>query len=188
MRPSMKEIQHDSPLVDVSSVQQNQKSMYDGMTEQVSAWKLNQAWLRFIVLFKPMNWWPKEEKKNWSGGVRFAIFLFAVVMAFSELIKNLSANLISFGTDSACLMPKYLNINRGMILGLTIGFVMQARRILVTAKTYLTFLTVYSLFLGAIPAIAIVDYGLRKGNIDVVSHYTDKKGTSNAISISRPSH
>lgn len=119
--------------------------------------------------------------KHWSGGVRFAIFLFAFVMAFSEQIKNLSANLISFGADSACLMPKYLNINRGMILGLTIGFVMQPWRILATAKTYLTFLTGYSLFLGAIPAIAVVDYAMRKGNINVLSLYTAKKGRSNAF-------
>jgi NCS1 family nucleobase:cation symporter-1 len=114
--------------------------------------------------------------KHWNGGVRFAIFLFAVIMATSEQIKNLSANLISFGADSACLLPKYLNINRGMILGLTVGFVIQPWHILATATAYLTFLTGYSIFLGAIPAIAVVDYALRKGNIDVLSLYTSKKG------------
>ena len=113
---------------------------------------------------------------NWSGGVRFAIFLFAILMAASEQIKNLSANMISFGADTACLMPKYININRGMVLGLTIGFVIQPWHILATAKAYLTFLTGYSLFLGAIPAIAVSDYVLRKGNVDVLSLYTSNKG------------
>ncbi|KAF9769595.1 hypothetical protein IL306_012984, partial [Fusarium sp. DS 682] len=112
---------------------------------------------------------------NWNGGARFAIFLFAVLMAFSEQVKNLSANLISFGADSACLMPKYLNINRGMILGLTVGFVIQPWRVLATAKAYLTFLSGYSLFLGAIPSIAIADYVLRRGNLDVLSLYTEGK-------------
>lgn len=113
---------------------------------------------------------------NWSGGVRFAIFLFAIVMTISEQVKNLSANLISFGADSACLVPKYLNINRGMIFGLTVGFVIQPWHILATANSYLTFLTGYSLFLGAIPAIAITDYLLRKGNVDILSMYTSHKG------------
>ncbi|KAJ4290350.1 hypothetical protein N0V90_010566 [Kalmusia sp. IMI 367209] len=112
---------------------------------------------------------------NYSGGVRFAIFLFAAIMAISEQIKNLSANLISFGADSACLVPKYLDINRGMIFGLTVGFIIQPWHILATAKSYLTFLTGYSLFLGAIPAIAICDYLLRKGNVDVLSMYTSNK-------------
>ncbi len=85
---------------------------------------------------------------NCNGGARCAIFLFAILMSFSEQVKNLSANLISFGADSACLVPKYLNINRGMILGLTIGFVIQPWHILATARAYLTFLTGYSLFLG----------------------------------------
>lgn len=115
--------------------------------------------------------------KHFTGGVRFAIFLFAVVMATSEQVKNLSANLISFGADSACLLPKYLNINRGMILGLIVGFVIQPWHILATAKSFLTFLTGYSIFLGAIPAIAVTDYILRKGNVDVLSLYTARKGT-----------
>jgi nucleobase:cation symporter-1, NCS1 family len=114
--------------------------------------------------------------KHFTGGVRFAVFLFAIVMATSEQVKNLSANLISFGADSACLLPKYLNINRGMILGLTLGFVIQPWHILATAKSFLTFLTGYSIFLGAIPAIAVTDYVLRKGNVDVLSLYTVKKG------------
>jgi NCS1 family nucleobase:cation symporter-1 len=114
--------------------------------------------------------------ENWNGGVRFAIFLFAITMALSEQVKNLSANLISFGADSACLLPKYLNINRGMIFGLTVGFLIQPWHILATAKAYLTFLTGYSLFLGAIPAIAVADYALRRGNVDVLSLYTSNKG------------
>jgi NCS1 family nucleobase:cation symporter-1 len=114
--------------------------------------------------------------KHFTGGVRFAIFVFAIIMATSEQIKNLSANLISFGADSACLLPKYLNINRGMVLGLTVGFVIQPWHILATAKSFLTFLTGYSIFLGAIPAIAVTDYILRKGNVDVFSLYTSKKG------------
>ncbi|KAF2658052.1 hypothetical protein K491DRAFT_703009 [Lophiostoma macrostomum CBS 122681] len=109
---------------------------------------------------------------NWTSGVRFAIFIFAIIMALSEQVKNLSVNLISFGADSACLVPKYLNINRGMVLGLTISFVIQPWHILATAKSFLTFLTGYSLFLGAIPAIAVADYVLRRGNIDVSSLYT----------------
>ncbi|KAK7217146.1 hypothetical protein V2G26_005149 [Clonostachys chloroleuca] len=114
-------------------------------------------------------------ENNWNGGVRFAIFLFAILMACSEQIKNLSSNLISFGADTACLLPKYININRGMILGLTIGFVIQPWYILASAKSYLTFLTGYSLFLGAIPSIAVADYILRRGNVDVLSLYTAKK-------------
>ncbi|KAI0470548.1 permease for cytosine/purines, uracil, thiamine, allantoin-domain-containing protein [Xylariaceae sp. FL0804] len=113
--------------------------------------------------------------RNWTGGVRFAIFLFAVVMAFSEQVKNLSSNLISFGADTACLVPKYININRGMVLGLTVGFVIQPWYILATASSYLTFLTGYSLFLGAIPSIAVTDYLLRKGNVDVMSLFTPRR-------------
>lgn len=113
---------------------------------------------------------------NWNAGARVAIFLFAVPMAFSEQVKNLSANMISFGADSACLLPKYLNINRGMVLGLTISFVIQPWYILANAKAYLTFLTGYSLFLGAIPAVAVADYVLRNGNVDVPSLYSPDKG------------
>lgn len=123
--------------------------------------------------------------ENWSGGVRFAIFLFAILMAVSEQIKNLSANLISFGADSASLLPKYININRGMVLGLTVGFVIQPWHILATAKAYLTFLTGYSLLLGAIPAIAVTDYVFRRGNIDVVSLYTANRGESSWIQSER---
>jgi NCS1 family nucleobase:cation symporter-1 len=114
--------------------------------------------------------------EHWTGGVRFAIFLFCITQCVSEQVKNMSANLISFGADTACLMPKYININRGMVLGLTVGFVIQPWHILATAKSFLTFLTGYSIFLGAIPATAAVDYLLRRGNIDVPSIYTGGKG------------
>ncbi|KAI1372062.1 permease for cytosine/purines, uracil, thiamine, allantoin-domain-containing protein [Hypoxylon crocopeplum] len=112
---------------------------------------------------------------NWNGGARFAIFLFAIIMAISEQIKNLSVNLISFGADFACLLPKYMNINRGMTLGLTLGFIIQPWRILASAKAYITFLTGYSLFLGAIPAIAVTDYYLRRGNIELISLFSPKR-------------
>jgi NCS1 family nucleobase:cation symporter-1 len=122
--------------------------------------------------------------RNWSGGVRFAIFLFAIIMALSEQVKNLSANLISFGADTACLVPKYININRGMVLGLTVGFIIQPWHILATATSYLTFLTGYSLFLGAIPSIAVVDYALRNGNIDVLSLFTPGKSIVFPVTLS----
>lgn len=115
--------------------------------------------------------------EHWTGGVRFAIFMFAILMAMSEQVKNMSANLISFGADTACLLPKYININRGMVFGLTVGFIIQPWHILATAKSYLTFLTGYSVFLGAIPATAVTDYLLRRGNIDVPSIYTAGRGT-----------
>ena len=119
--------------------------------------------------------------RNWTSGVRFAVFLFSITMALSEQVKNLSANLISFGADTACLVPKYININRGMVLGLAVGFVIQPWHILATAKAYLTFLTGYSLFLGAIPSIAVMDYVLRKGNVDVLSLFTPKRGKGHRL-------
>jgi len=86
-------------------------------------------------------------------------------------------NVIPWGADSTILLPRFINIKRGMYISYVLALVICPWKILKSATSFLTFLGGYSIFLGPFVGIVLTDYFVvRKGNIWVEDLFTaDKK-------------
>jgi NCS1 family nucleobase:cation symporter-1 len=96
----------------------------------------------------------------------------------SIFASNLGANLIPWGADTSILMPKYINIRRGMYISYILALCICPWKILKSSTTFLRFLGGYSVFLGPLVGIAITDYFvIRRGNVYISDLFTsDPKG------------
>ncbi|KAI1619321.1 permease for cytosine/purines, uracil, thiamine, allantoin-domain-containing protein [Exophiala viscosa] len=78
------------------------------------------------------------------------------------------ANVIPWGADCTTLLPRFLNIKRGMHISYILGVCICPWYILTSASTFLEFLGGYSIFLGGFLGIFLTEYYIiRKGNIYV---------------------
>jgi nucleobase:cation symporter-1, NCS1 family len=83
------------------------------------------------------------------------------------------ANVIPWGADSTVLLPRFINIKRGMYISYVLGLIIFPWRILRSATTFLQFLGGYSIFLGPFVGIFLTDYLVcRRGNIYLQDLYT----------------
>ena len=83
------------------------------------------------------------------------------------------ANVIPWGADSTVLLPRYINIKRGMYISYILGIIICPWRILKSATSFLQFLGGYSIFLGPFVGIFLTDYLVcRRGNIYLPDLYT----------------
>ncbi|KIY70353.1 putative allantoin permease [Cylindrobasidium torrendii FP15055 ss-10] len=110
-----------------------------------------------------------------TPAAKFAIFLVSAAFTLSILsnsvVSNQAANVIPFGADMSGLFAKWLDINRGQLLAYCLGLAINPWYILASADSFLTFLGGYSIFLGSIVGVSVVDYFWRRGNIDVKGMY-----------------
>ncbi|ODV88503.1 hypothetical protein CANCADRAFT_32083 [Tortispora caseinolytica NRRL Y-17796] len=97
------------------------------------------------------------------AGVFFAAFFFA----FATLGTSIACNIIPFAADVTCLWPRYINIIRGQFICILISLGTVPWKILRDATTFLNFLGGYSIFQGPVVGILVVDYVIRRGNIDI---------------------
>ena len=98
----------------------------------------------------------------WSAKTRFAIFLCAFAWLVQILGTNVAANMMSFGSDAAMLVPAYLNIRRGQFLVQFLAWAVCPWEILASASKFETFLSGYGLFMVRAPH-ALLPL-LKKGN------------------------
>ncbi|BGP43809.1 hypothetical protein JCM10450v2_008007 [Rhodotorula kratochvilovae] len=136
------------------------------------------AWDLKTAIWNPWLLCDAILDRHWSAGSRTAIFFVAVCWTISITVSNIAVNILPFGADMSALAPRYLNINRGQVLGYCLSLVIQPWYILASASSFLAFLGGYSLFLAAIVGISAVDYFYRKGNIDVPSLYSNAPGSA----------
>ncbi|KAF8682940.1 cytosine-purine permease [Rhizoctonia solani] len=131
------------------------------------------------VIYGEILWNPLTLIDHWDN--RAAAFFASFVFCLATIGTNVSANSISAANDFTALLPKagrlWLNIKRGQILCALIGgWVVCPWEILGSAIGFLNFMGGYTVFLGPICSIMIVDYWLvHKGNIDIPALY-DPKG------------
>jgi NCS1 family nucleobase:cation symporter-1 len=82
---------------------------------------------------------------------------------------------IPWGADTTVLLPRFINIKRGMYLSYVLGVVICPWRILKSASTFLQFLGGYSIFLGPFVGIFLTDYlVVRRGNVFIADLYEPK--------------
>lgn len=83
-----------------------------------------------------------------------------------------SANVIPWGADTTILLPRFINIRRGMYISYILGLVICPWNILNSATSFLRFLGGYSIFLGPFVGIFLTDYlVVRNGNVRVPDLY-----------------
>ncbi|CEL52152.1 putative permease C1683,05 OS=Schizosaccharomyces pombe (strain 972 / ATCC 24843) GN=SPBC1683.05 PE=3 SV=1 [Rhizoctonia solani AG-1 IB] len=127
------------------------------------------------VIYGEILWNPLTLIDRWDN--RAAAFFASFSFCLATIGTNVSANSISAANDFTALLPKWLNIKRGQILCAFIGgWVVCPWEILGSAIGFLNFMGGYTVFLGPICSIMIVDYWfVHKGKIDVPALY-DPKG------------
>ncbi|KAG8884856.1 hypothetical protein FRB97_003063 [Tulasnella sp. 331] len=116
-------------------------------------------------------WDPLTLIDKWDN--RAAAFFASFCFSLATVATNIGANSISCGSDLTALLPRYINIRRGqLICAIVGGWILCPWEILASAGGFLTFMGGYTIVLGPISAIMIVDYYLvHKGRIDVPALY-----------------
>ncbi|KAL5635897.1 hypothetical protein ACGC1H_004636 [Rhizoctonia solani] len=123
------------------------------------------------VIYGEILWDPLTLIDRWDN--RAAAFFASFAFCLATIGTNVSANSISAANDFTALLPRWLNIRRGQILCAFIGgWVICPWEILGSAVGFLNFMGGYTVFLGPICSIMIVDYWLvHKGKIDIPALY-----------------
>lgn len=107
---------------------------------------------------------------NWPS--RAARFFAGFSFALATLGVNISANSISAANDLASIFPTYINIRRGQILCAALSWVLVPWKILSSAGSFLNFMSAYSIFLGPIAAIMVMDFWvIHERKYDVLALY-----------------
>ncbi|GME47445.1 Ncs1 nucleoside transporter [Neofusicoccum parvum] len=123
------------------------------------------------VIYGEVTWNPLEVAVLWNN--RAAQFFAGLCWAFAVIGTNISANSVSFSNDLALWFPKYINNRRGAYICAILGICAVPWNIQYNAKSFSSFLGGYSLFLGAIAGIIIVDFWIcRSRRLSVSSLYS----------------
>ncbi|KAL1412115.1 hypothetical protein Q8F55_003114 [Vanrija albida] len=98
-------------------------------------------------------------KWDGSAGGRAAMFLGSLAWALANVTTNITANSISAANDMVSLAPKYINIQRGQLIAVTIGvWGFAPWKVLESAQNFLTFMASYSIVLAPIAALMAIDF------------------------------
>lgn len=134
-----------------------------------------QAW--GVTLWNPWDLCSAILDRHWNSGSRCAIAFASLAWMLSIFASCMGVDVFPFGVDATALLPRWLNIRRGMYLCYTIGLIIFPWKILQSSTTFLRFLGGYSIFLAPLVGIYITDYFVvRRGNIFPSDLYTSKKG------------
>ncbi|KAF9892145.1 hypothetical protein FE257_002551 [Aspergillus nanangensis] len=113
----------------------------------------------------------------WGPGARAGMFFACLGMVLAILATNAGSNSLPAGADMSGLLPRFINIVRGQVICGLLGFLFFPWKIIANAKSFLTFLSSYTVFLMPICGIMVVDYWLvRRGNLHVPSLYSRGPG------------
>lgn len=124
------------------------------------------------VIWDPIDVIDKWQESGSHAG-RAAAAFGAIGLLIVTLGINISANSISAANDLVSFCPKYINIRRGQLLAAFIGaWGCVPWKILESSQKFLDFLSGYTIFLGPMTAILMVDYYIsRRGNVSVPDMY-----------------
>jgi NCS1 family nucleobase:cation symporter-1 len=138
---------------------------------------IQQAW--GVTLWNPWDLSTEILNRHWNSGARTAICFASFGWILSIYASNLGVNLFPFGADVTAILPRFLNIRRGMYLCYCLGLLIFPWKILKSSTTFLRFLGGYSIFLAPLVGIFITDYFVvRKGNVWTEDLFSPKRGTA----------
>lgn len=138
---------------------------------------IQQAW--GVTLWNPWDLCTEILDRHWNSGARAAICFASMGWILSIYASNLGVNLFPFGADVTAILPRFLNIRRGMYLCYCLGLLIFPWKILKSSTTFMRFLGGYSIFLAPLVGIFITDYFVvRRGNIWAEDLFQPKKGTA----------
>jgi NCS1 family nucleobase:cation symporter-1 len=138
---------------------------------------IQQAWN--VTLWNPWDLCTEILDRHWNAGARAAIAFASMGWLLSVYASNLGVNLFCFGADVTAILPRWLNIRRGMYLCYILGLLIWPWKILQSSTTFLRFLGGYSIFLAPLVGIFITDYFVvRKGNVWAEDLYSPKRGSA----------
>ncbi|CDK26532.1 unnamed protein product [Kuraishia capsulata CBS 1993] len=115
---------------------------------------------------------------HYNSKARAGIFFAAFSFFFATLGTSLACNIMPFAMDMSCIAPKVINTVRGQLLCLVVAFAIVPWRIVSTSNGFLTFMSGYSIFQGSVVGVMIVDYFMRKGNINLNDCYRTSRSGS----------
>ncbi|KAK3676881.1 hypothetical protein LTR78_003085 [Recurvomyces mirabilis] len=130
-------------------------------------------------IYGKVLWSPLDIMAMWltTPGGRAAAFLSGCVWLLAQLSVNISANSISFANDITTLFPRWFNIRRGVIFAAFVGgWAMCPWIIIKSAKSLLSFLSAYAIFMAPMAGILFCDYWLVKGRKYDVPALYDPRG------------
>lgn len=101
-------------------------------------------------------WNPLYVTRLWDN--RAAQFFAAACWAFAVVGTNISANSVSFANDLSLWFPRYISYRRGSFICCILSVAAVPWYIQYSADSFSSFLGGYSLFLGALAGILMVDF------------------------------
>ncbi|KAL4733469.1 permease for cytosine/purines, uracil, thiamine, allantoin-domain-containing protein [Aspergillus similis] len=113
------------------------------------------------VIYGVQTWNPLEVAVLWNN--RAAQFFAAFCWSLAAIGTNISANSVSFSNDLALWFPKYVDTRRGAYICALLSILSMPWYIQNNAASFSSFLGGYSLFLGAIAGVIVVDYWVCRG-------------------------
>ncbi|KAI9371599.1 permease for cytosine/purines, uracil, thiamine, allantoin-domain-containing protein [Aspergillus egyptiacus] len=127
------------------------------------------------VIYGQQTWNPLEVAVLWEN--RAAQFFAAACWALAAMGTNISANSVSFSNDLALWFPRYVDTRRGAYICALLSILSMPWYIQNSAASFSAFLGGYSLFLGALAGVIVVDYWVcRRRRLRVRALY-EAKGT-----------
>jgi NCS1 family nucleobase:cation symporter-1 len=109
---------------------------------------------------------------------RAPMFFSAFCWALSVIATNISANTTAVANDLMLAFPKYINIRRGQYICIIIALASTPWNIQNSAKSFVSFLSGYSVFLGPPCGILLADFWIvRKQRLNLVNLYRLGPGT-----------
>lgn len=122
------------------------------------------------VIYGVQTWNPLEVAVLWNN--RAAQFFAALCWSLAAFGTNISANSVSFSNDLALWFPRYIDTRRGAYVCAGLSVLSMPWYIQNSAASFSAFLGGYSLFLGAIAGVIVVDYwGCRRRRLSVRALY-----------------
>ncbi|GLB11156.1 hypothetical protein AtubIFM57258_007575 [Aspergillus tubingensis] len=127
------------------------------------------------IIYGVQTWNPLQVAALWNN--RAAQFFAALCWSLAAIGTNLSANSVSFSNDLSLWFPRYINARRGAYVCAVLSILSCPWYIQEDAASFSSFLGGYSLFLGSLAGVIIVDYWIiRRRQLRVHSLY-DPRGT-----------
>ncbi|KAK4053264.1 hypothetical protein OIO90_004038 [Microbotryomycetes sp. JL221] len=111
-----------------------------------------------------------------NASIRAGVFFIALGFLYSLLYSSAIENLFPWANDTAALLPRYLNIRRGLYLCILFTIAINPWYLLGSASIFITVLSSYQIFLFSIMAILLVDYYvICKGLFQIEDLYTTRR-------------
>ncbi|OJJ36273.1 hypothetical protein ASPWEDRAFT_151547 [Aspergillus wentii DTO 134E9] len=122
------------------------------------------------VIYGVTTWNPLQVAVLWEN--RAAQFFAAFCWSLAAIGTNISANSVSFSNDLSLWFPRYIDARRGAYVCALLSILSMPWYIQNSAASFSSFLGGYSLFLGSLAGIIIVDYWIcRRRRLRIQSLY-----------------